>query len=194
VEWDASTPAPPALAARRFDTILTTNVIEHIEDDGAAARHMHDLLSPGGHIVVLVPGGPRLYCDLDRGLGHFRRYTRQTLWRLLSASGFEVLRTFPHNFTGAVGWWWAGMVRKRAQLSTADTKAFDVLVPLLRWVDPPFAAVLGGVSWVAIGRKSLESAHSETPQDARAGASQGEVERIAERAYRGPSGGGATVS
>src|SRR3989442_11282546 len=38
----------PALVAERLDTVVRLNVLEHIQDDRALLRAMHDLLAPGG--------------------------------------------------------------------------------------------------------------------------------------------------
>ena len=40
-------------------------------------------LAPGGHLVVLVPAGPRLTSAFDRHVGHERRYTAQRLAQLV---------------------------------------------------------------------------------------------------------------
>src|SRR5712671_3535970 len=53
------------LVAERLDTVVCLNVLEHIEDDRAALRAMHDLLVPGGRLVLLVPSLRVLYGTLD---------------------------------------------------------------------------------------------------------------------------------
>src|ERR1700749_4813411 len=37
----------------KFDSILTSNVVEHIKDDSLAIRNCHKLLKPGGRLIVL---------------------------------------------------------------------------------------------------------------------------------------------
>src|SRR5882724_10608988 len=41
----------PGLVAERLDTVVCLNVLEHIEDDRASLRAMHDLLRPGGRLI-----------------------------------------------------------------------------------------------------------------------------------------------
>ena len=81
------------IASRRFDAIVAVNVIEHIRDDHALVRRLAALLKPGGKLVIYVPACPFAYGSLDRALGHYRRYTPQSLRTLLSpdATGNELL-------------------------------------------------------------------------------------------------------
>ena len=43
------------LAARRFDTIVCVNVLEHIEDDVAALKIFRETIVRNGHVVIFVP-------------------------------------------------------------------------------------------------------------------------------------------
>jgi adenylate kinase len=48
---------------------MCTNVLEHIEQDETALKHMAELLAPGGHLVLFVPAGQYMYGTLDEALG-----------------------------------------------------------------------------------------------------------------------------
>lgn len=79
-----------SLGGARFDCIYSLNVLEHIEDDGEALAGLMDRLKPGGKLLVYVPAFELLFSSMDRKVGHFRRYRRRPLMRLISATGFEV--------------------------------------------------------------------------------------------------------
>lgn len=66
-----------------FDTILYIDVIEHIADDAAEIAKAARALRPGGSLCVLVPANPKDYSAFDKSVGHFRRYTRQSLLQLV---------------------------------------------------------------------------------------------------------------
>lgn len=70
-------------AAGMFD------VLEHIEDDVGALRQVHHLLEPGGKIYISVPAHQALFSSEDIEAGHFRRYSRKSLTKALSAAGFR---------------------------------------------------------------------------------------------------------
>src|SRR4029077_14691482 len=40
---------------RLFDTVVCSNVLEHVEDDAAALRAMRSILLPAGRVVLVVP-------------------------------------------------------------------------------------------------------------------------------------------
>jgi SAM-dependent methyltransferase len=78
------------LAPACLDLVVAYDVLEHLEDDKAAATGIFEALRPGGTFLVAVPCDPRLWSAHDDAVGHVRRYTRQTLSDLLSSAGFEL--------------------------------------------------------------------------------------------------------
>lgn len=72
-----------------FDAVVLGDVLEHIEDDAAAAVAAAGLLRPGGIMVATVPGLPGLWSRWDEMHGHRRRYTRRTLASALDGTGLE---------------------------------------------------------------------------------------------------------
>ena len=72
------------------DWVLMLDVLEHLEDDAAAAAHVHRILAPGGIFVVTVPALMMLWSQHDEANLHFRRYTRAGVTRVLEGAGFAV--------------------------------------------------------------------------------------------------------
>jgi SAM-dependent methyltransferase len=70
-----------------FDTILATEVLEHVTDAERAAADAYRVLRPGGHIVVTVP----FMYPTHEAPYDFRRFTHFGLRSLLERHGFEVL-------------------------------------------------------------------------------------------------------
>jgi SAM-dependent methyltransferase len=142
---------PPALSGERFDTVVCLNVLEHIEDDVASLRAMHELLAPGGRLVLLVPAFPGLYGSLDRALGHYRRYTRALLRARYRATGFHMRHLEYFNLAGMPGWWVTGRILRRTLIPTGSLALYDKLVPLFRW--ERFLPFRVGQSLIAIGER-----------------------------------------
>jgi SAM-dependent methyltransferase len=76
-------------ADRSVDVVLARDVLEHV-DDRAALDEVRRVLRPDGVLIALVPAWPKLWSERDVRAGHRRRYTRQTLRRVLDARGFGV--------------------------------------------------------------------------------------------------------
>lgn len=76
----------------RYDLVAATDVIEHIEDDAAAAARLVALTKAGGRLVVTVPALQALFGYHDEVLGHYRRYTAGSLRALFSGPGVTVER------------------------------------------------------------------------------------------------------
>jgi SAM-dependent methyltransferase len=87
------------LPSDSVDGAVLLNVLEHIDDHGAAMRHLARIIRPGGQVVIEVPAGPELFDDYDRELLHFRRYTLESLTELVEQAGFEIISK---NYLGAL--------------------------------------------------------------------------------------------
>lgn len=135
----------------RFDTVVMLNVLEHIENDRIALEHLRELLIPGGRLLVFVPADQALFGTLDEQVGHFRRYTKDSLRDALHATGFEIRQLDYHNVFGRIGWWLNGRVLKRRHIPAGQSRVFDWLVPLLRRVEP--RQPKKGLSIVAVAEK-----------------------------------------
>ncbi len=134
-----------------LDTVVSMNVLEHIQDDEKALRNIHQLIPPNARLILLVPAHPKLFGTLDEQLGHFRRYSQEDLSAKLTRNGFTVEKIFFHNRLGVIGWFFNGRVLRKKLMSSFQTKIFDLLVPLLKWeqaLSLPF-----GLSVIAVCRK-----------------------------------------
>ena len=78
------------LRDQQFDAVIALNVLEHIENDGAAIEKMFRLLKTEGILVLEVPQGGHLYDYYDACLRHFRRYSKKELPSKIIAAGLEL--------------------------------------------------------------------------------------------------------
>jgi len=68
----------------KFDLVVATDVIEHIENDRRACDAMMAQLNANGQVLISVPAGQWLFGHHDEILGHFRRYSKAKLVPLFS--------------------------------------------------------------------------------------------------------------
>ncbi len=147
--WDATQTPPPDLP--QPDSILCSNVIEHIEDDRAVVLNADRVLKPGGRMIFIVPRGQKLYSTLDSAIGHHRRYDKDRLRGFFEDLGYQIEELFTLNKIGVLGWWYRGKVVKQKAIGRFGLKAFNVMVPLFKLIDPVLP--WPGLSLVIVARK-----------------------------------------
>jgi SAM-dependent methyltransferase len=129
------------------DSIISLNVLEHIEDDAAAVGNLVRTLKPGGHLLLAVPALMMLYNEMDRLAGHCRRYATGDLRSILSKQPVEILRLGYLNPIGGLGWWVNSLSRPKSLNSDAingQIRLFDrYVVPISRALNPLFASFFG---------------------------------------------------
>ena len=80
----------PDLPPASYDVITASDVLEHLADAPRALAAWHQLLRPGGTLVVFVPAFMFLWGGHDRVNHHFHRYRAAELAGLLQSAGFEI--------------------------------------------------------------------------------------------------------
>jgi glycosyltransferase involved in cell wall biosynthesis len=148
---DLNTFTAVELAGEQLDSIVCLNVLEHIEDDRRVLLELYRAIEPGGVLVVLVPAHPELYSDLDRNLGHYRRYTRELLEQRFREAGFVVEKSRYFNWVGAIGWYVVGRLLKRPHITKAATRGYRLVSPLRALEEP--AGFRFGLSTIVVGRR-----------------------------------------
>ena len=145
-----------------FDTVICLNVVEHLVDDRGALLNIQSVLAGGGRAIILVPCGPGLYGTLDEVLGHQRRYTRETLEKLIISAGFELEKMIEFNRVGVVAWWVNGQLLRRRIFGLWQIKILNVMTPVFRAIDKMLP--LPPLSLIAVIRKPAATALSPLAQ------------------------------
>ncbi len=165
--------APGSLPAIAF-----FDVVEHVEDDLGLLTLATALLEPGGRTYLTVPAHRWLWSEDDERAGHFRRYDRQSLTRLLAKAGLTV-EWVSHFFVPLpppilLSRVWLARFRQEGWSATRAVAQHDVrssrLSPLLawalalerRWLDRDRALPFGS-SLIAVARRSGGEAAGNRP-------------------------------
>ncbi len=133
-----------------FNTVLSVNVLEYLEDPARVANLLRATLKPGGRLVVLVPQSPALFGSLDRSLGHHRRYRPRDLRDLLETAGFTVETVYSLNKAGAPPWWIYGKLFSSRNINKPVLKIFDKTVWIWKHLD--WLLPWPGLSLIAVAR------------------------------------------
>lgn len=141
-----------ALKAEDIDTIVCLNVLEHLQDDGAALHAFHEVLVSQGHLILLVPALKWLYGSMDVADNHYRRYSKRDLQAKVRKAGFEVETILYFNLLGTIGWYLNGRVLNRTILPANQLSLYDKIVPIAKRLEavrrPPV-----GQSLILVARK-----------------------------------------
>jgi len=87
-----------AVQGERFQYLLAFEVLEHIEDDAAALAQWQGWSEPNGKLILSVPAHMKKWTAEDEVMGHYRRYEKNDLRRLLQICGFTVEALWSYGF------------------------------------------------------------------------------------------------
>ncbi|MBI4355024.1 MAG: class I SAM-dependent methyltransferase [Candidatus Omnitrophica bacterium] len=145
----------------RFQLILATDVLEHIDDDLGALAELTRVLAPGGTAIVTVPAFPCLWGLQDDVAHHKRRYRMKPFAARLRAAGLSCREQFHFNYLLFGPIWLARRLIRLFRISVMSenqinarwlnrflTTIFTFDVWSARWLRPPF-----GVSILAVAHK-----------------------------------------
>jgi len=135
-----------------FDTVIALNVIEHVKEDGLAIVNCKKLLKEGGHLIVLVPAYQLLYNRFDKELGHYRRYSKKEMQRLVSPH-LSIVQCRSFNLAGILGWFVSGTILKNKVIPSYQMDVYNTLVPLFKILDSMVSHRIGLSVWL-VGKKS----------------------------------------
>ena len=130
---------------RRFDLIVSVDVMEHIEDDRGVFHNFSRVLKPGGYVVINTPsdlGGSDVAEEGEGGFieEHVRPgYNLEELCSKLQAEGLEPVRaTYTYGTYGSRAWRW---LIKRPMQMLARSKAALALLPFYYLVALPLGTL-----------------------------------------------------
>ena len=130
-----------------FDTVLTTQVIEHVEDHQALIAESYRVLRPNG---ILLLSGP-MYWPLHEEPYDYFRFTKYGFRYLLNKFGYEVLDVIPNGGRWAL----AGQALIHAFASTRYSRPFFVAAinRIFAWLDDHKPDSINTMNYVVIARK-----------------------------------------
>jgi SAM-dependent methyltransferase len=137
-----------------WDSIVSINVLEHIEEDQVELGVYCRLLAKrNGTLCLFVPARGEIYAQLDRDFGHFRRYGRINLREKLQRAGFEIITLRYYNFAGYFAWWFTFCLMGRRHFNPSAVRWFDrCIFPAVFWFETHIFAPPLGQSLLAIAR------------------------------------------
>jgi len=101
---------------------------------------------------LLVPSKKWAYTELDRELGHFRRYEKKELGEKLAKASFQIEKLYFFNIVGLMSWMIRDKIQRSGGLRPYQVSSFDTIVPILKFIESKVSMPLG-ISLIAIAQK-----------------------------------------
>ena len=96
-----------------FDSIISSEVLEHLENELKALQTINYVLKPNGVLVLDVPAFSFLYSPHDKKIGHYRRYTKKSICNTIEKAGFTIESCRYWNLMGFFGWLFSFTILKK---------------------------------------------------------------------------------
>lgn len=143
----------PHYAHEGLDSVVYINVLEHIQDDRAELANALEALKPEGHLLLFVPALAWLFSDLDKQVGHFRRYAKKDLTCLVTSVGFTLLKARYFDLAGVIPWY-VNFVVLRNSIDSGSVSLYDrLVVPVMRRIESALPPPIGK-NVLLIGKKA----------------------------------------
>jgi len=130
---------------RKWDLIVSNGVVEHLKNDGPHVADLYDALDEGGVLICVTVMHESLFNDWDRAVGHYRRYSMESLLALFGKfSEVQVIQTSMLQemvrpfFFGRIRHLLNGTVEENNRLFGDEVVSFS---------RPPYARIFGLVRW-----------------------------------------------
>lgn len=136
----------------QIDTVICTNVLEHVSDDVKALSNLYKILIRHGKLILLIPAMSKIYGSLDKDLGHYRRYDKKEIIKKMEKVGFEIIHSEYINMLAVIGWYLNSRILKRKTVSSSNMILFNLSVSLLKI--ERYLKFNWGISLFVVGKKT----------------------------------------
>jgi Methyltransferase domain len=127
----------------QFDSILYMDVLEHIEADAAELARASSHLRLNGFLAVLSPAFPWLFTPFDAAIGHYRRYTKNSL-RSIAPQGLREVKCIYLDSAGLLASLGNKLFLRSPIPSKAQIQFWDrTMVPISRYADRALNHAIG---------------------------------------------------
>ena len=134
------------------DIVICSEIIEHIPDEAAFAQMLSIKLKKNGYLFLSTPSKANMFYPMgifakfDTEVGHVRRYTEESLRKVLEQHGFRIEALYRIE----------GILRNvlyTTKLGFLIKYIRGPLVPLFHFIDSLFIRIFGPCNYFVVARK-----------------------------------------
>lgn len=146
--------------SQTVDLIISSNVLEHIEDDYKILTSLRNKLNDDGILFLYLPANMILWTKLDEIVGHYRRYEISKLKILIKKAGFKLITIHYADFLGffiTLLWKFLNNINNKSLPSKFILSFFDRFIfPLSRTLDKLGLRHLIGKNIILVAKKDIK--------------------------------------
>ncbi len=101
---------------KKFDCVVSCEVMEHIENDFEFLTRVHDLLKKDGQVILSVPAKMKYWTVHDEVVGHVKRYEKDELRKLLESANFKDVCVISYGFPFINMLWFLRKIHGKMQM------------------------------------------------------------------------------
>jgi hypothetical protein len=116
------------------DLVLLIDVLEHIEDDHLEITKIWESLELGATLVILVPAHQFLFSKFDASVGHYRRYSKKSLTKVMSSHN-AALKIIELDSIGFILSLASKILNPNGVMTLKKVKLWNLLVPISKKID-----------------------------------------------------------
>ena len=143
--------AYPSPIPTKYDLILMSDIAEHFEDDSKLGEWLSAVLVDGGHAIITSPAYNWLWSSMDELVGHYRRYTKATLSKVLQHPDLEIVystywgfTTLPFKLVSIIAMKLLSLFGQKTSMNDMPPRPVNALLKALSFLD---------ILWLGYGRK-----------------------------------------
>lgn len=128
----------------KFNSIIYSDVIEHIKDDKKEIKLALKRLNKNGHLIIMVPAFQYLYSEYDRSIGHYRRYKKSFFVNLAKKNKIKLVKILYFDSIGFAFLLLSKLINTKNKKSVGlGAFIWNLLVPVSRVIDKVIAHSVG---------------------------------------------------
>ena len=136
------------LSDASFDTVFSTQVIEHVEDHQGLIKEAYRLLKPGGYFILSGP----MYWHLHEEPYDYFRFTKYGFKHILEKNGFSIAEIIPNGGKWAL---MGQMIIHTMHPRIVKIKLFRVFInSVFSYLDKKYFNDINTMNYVVVGKKS----------------------------------------